>query len=353
MDVICDLLWGSCGKGKFAAELAEKNGYHSAVTINGPNAGHTWRDNENSVVFKLIPSAIMGGAKEIFIGPDASASPERFGSEMGIAMHRGCEVYIHDHFTFVYDSDAEAERGHAAMTSIASTAQGTGHARSQKIMRHKEIIRDLEEYKDMGPNIHVVKTDEWLERLWFKHETRLLEVPQGVLLSLDFGHEYPYCTSRNITPLAGLASIGFPRAADTVWGIVRPYPIRVGNADGYSGDMGQKEITWAEVLQRAGAPSHEIDVVMQAEKTTVTKRLRRVSEFDFELFARSCTLTGCDKLILNFAQYLDWSVLGATRWSELSDTILDFIAELEDRAIGAKVEAVGIGAEHGRTIWRE
>jgi hypothetical protein len=74
----------------------------------------------------------------------------------------------------------------------------------------------------------------------------------------------------------------------------RTYPIRVGNVDGHSsGDWypDQEETSWGALG-------------VDAERTTVTNRIRRVATFSFEQLEDAITANEPDFLFMNFMNYL-------------------------------------------------
>jgi adenylosuccinate synthase len=63
------------------------------------------------------------------------------------------------------------------------------------------------------------------------------------------------------------------------------------------------------------------------EKTTVTKKTRRIAEWDDELFEQSCILNAPTEIALTFADYIDPAIEGATSVEELEQSakFMDFV----------------------------
>jgi adenylosuccinate synthase len=129
--------------------------------------------------------------------------------------------------------------------------------------------------------------------------------------------------------------------------VIRPTPIRVGNPDRtYNSSLLQKifdriarepgrdlgsgrlrhETSFSEVAKQAGLPPEEL---MQNEKTSTTKRDRRVGWFDWEQFRQACALNAPTDLVLTFADYLSSENATARRFEQLTQDTIKFIEEVE------------------------
>jgi adenylosuccinate synthase len=123
----------------------------------------------------------------------------------------------------------------------------------------------------------------------------VIEGSQGFGLSLLEGGHWPKATARSTTAAAALAEAGLsPRYVDDVTMVLRSYPIRV------AGDSGPLvgETTWDEIARRSGRKDD------LREYTTVTKRERRVGEFDAELVKRAFIVNSPHRLVLNHLDYV-------------------------------------------------
>jgi adenylosuccinate synthase len=148
-----------------------------------------------------------------------------------------------------------------------------------------------------------------------------------------------------------------PRMVGDVYLNLRTNPIRVGNVVeggkqvGYSGDFYRDchEISWEEVAKEAGMPSDEVERLKGREYTTVTGRLRRVSNFSWIGLEDAVRTNGATKLILNFVQYLDWNDRnlrgGREAFEKLSHKSRSFIDKIEEAA-NVPVVLIGTGADH-------
>jgi hypothetical protein len=82
------------------------------------------------------------------------------------------------------------------------------------------------------------------------------------------------------------------------------------------------EITWAELSRRCG---NEIT----PEKTTVTKKTRRIAEWDDDLFRESCILNAPTEIALMFCDYIDPTLYRTGNPDDIyeSEKISKFVAE--------------------------
>lgn len=146
-------------------------------------------------------------------------------------------------------------------------------------------------------------------------------------------------TSRDTTTNGTLAEAGVgPRRLRRVILVARTYPIRVKDPDterSTSGPMSQ-EMTYEQLSERSGV---ELDEITETETSSVSKRLRRIAEFDWDLLRRSVELNGATDIALTFADYLDVENQKAQRYDQLTDETIRFIEEVE-RVSGVQVSLI-------------
>jgi len=377
-NVILDGFWGSSGKGKVAAYLADKYKINHVSSSNFPNAGHTVRfDSGYKFVSKAIPAALAlhreKGVDMIgYVSPSSGFHIPQILKE--ISQTGGPDVYVHDRANIVSERHAKEEKEGAMSTKhLASTMQGSGAALAEKIMRiekaqlagtysikeYIEMYAKDSEFKDLANRIHVIDGRSFRELVWgflSNGGTWLHEGSQGYALSIDHGSHYPYCTSRNCTVQKYMDDMTVPanRVGD-VYINIRPYPIRVGNVIengvevGFSGDFYHdcQEISWEEVAKRAGIPDPE--ELKNKEFTTVTGRLRRVSTFSYDGLRDAVMANGATKLVMNFIQYVNYKDMGLRGGKEAFDKLSSesrkFIEKVEEVS-GVPVVLIGTGANH-------
>jgi adenylosuccinate synthase len=346
VNFVVDAFWGSSGKGKLSAWLCEKYGVRHSSAANYPNAGHTVVKDGKTYVFKVLPSAAVLEGMTCYLTPGAGFERIRLAAELDMCPRK---THIHNRAVIVTESHKAEEQ--EKLKRIASTMQGSGAAMSAKLMRTPDarLARDI----DIG-----------LQPQAFRDELRnaladgglLHEVSQGFALSIDHGTSYPYCTSRNCTPQQALDYLGLPfSTVGDVWLNIRPYPIRVGNVveDGVEvGVSGPfpfdcQEVTWDYIAKASGMPGHVAEQLADKERTTVTKRVRRVCTFSWDTLNSAVRVCGATVLALNFAQYIDWRVFGVRGqgYDLLTDPVRKFIDDLEERT-NRPVLYVGTGPDH-------
>jgi len=102
------------------------------------------------------------------------------------------------------------------------------------------------------------------------------------------------------------------------------------------------ELTWEEVSRRSGLP---LEKLLQAEKGSISKRQRRVGEFDWTLLRRGASLNGPTDVALTFVDYLSAKNREARRFEQLSEETIRFIEEVEQVA-AAPVSLVSTRFHH-------
>lgn len=335
-NILMDLQFGSCGKGKFAAWLARMHQVKHLSCSNRPNAGHTVVIGKQKQVFKVFPSACMlERPVPVWLSAGSAFRLEQYEAERPWV--KG-EVHIHPQAEIVRRNDELVE-----VDVMTSTKQGSLGSLMRKLQRNPDN-RHMCVYVDsnFSDNVHAA-----LER----QEMWLHESSQGWGLSLDHGI-YPFVTVRNCGTAAALDQMGVsPRLLGDVYGIFRPYPIRIANDRGRSSGPGwvedqtpesarqDTEISWAEVERRSGCSGLEAQ-----EFTTVTKRLRRVFEFSMAQIQHAVRCNGVNKLILNFAQYLCHTDAGKRFPDSLSKETRKFMTKVED-ACNVPIVLVGTGPD--------
>ena len=293
--------WGSEGKGLFAGYLAIERGPDAVVSQFGPNAGHTWIEGDQPIVFKALPvGSIAKTVESIFLGPGSVINPDILEKEIDTIRPwlEGKRIYVHEAAAIIMPGDAEREAGEEGVTHIASTRQGTSEAMIRKIRRRGY-------YPATAALAHIKEVEVLTSGSYWKgiHNHKILQIEgsQGMDLSLNSGCLYPYVTSRDCTPSQVLADCGLhPRDVGQIYACIRTYPIRVGNIVGGNGLVlgtsgpcysDQKELTWEQVG-------------VNQELTTVTKRVRRVFDFSFLQANKLIHEVQPTGIFLNFCNYM-------------------------------------------------
>ena len=320
--IICDMQFGSTGKGLIAGYLAERDQPDVVVTAWSANAGHTYINSEgrkwvhcmlaNGIVSPKLKTVLIGGGSQMSIPVLLKEIDE------SLDLLQGKSILIHENACIIQERHIEEENG--PMTKIGSTKKGCGAAMIEKIRRNPEskiVAKDFigdglevsnggtvgfydisRHYEEMGVCVKVVSNAEYLKVLHAAERVQV-EGAQGFSLGLHNGF-YPYVTSRECTPAQICSDCNIPLAiVEKVVGTMRTYPIRVanrydeqGNQIGWSGPCypDQKELTWEEMG-------------VTPEKTTVTKLTRRIFSFSPEQTRQAMQVVMPDEIFLNFANY--------------------------------------------------
>jgi adenylosuccinate synthase len=98
----------------------------------------------------------------------------------------------------------------------------------------------------------------------------------------------------------------------------------------------QNEITLDEIALRSGIAIAELQ---DKERTSTTKKKRRISEFDWELLRKAASLNGPTDIALTFVDYIDKVNRKARRFDQLTPPTIQFIEEIQ-RVAGAPVSMI-------------
>lgn len=322
--------YGSEGKGKVAHFWAHKTHADIAVRVGGPNSGHTVVDpRRGRVVFQQLPSAALLPNVICVLGPGSYIDPTVLLREIEAVGLPSDRLLIDPHAVVVTDGSREAETNARLREQIGSTLSGTGAAVQSRVARDGSAV-----FVTALPDLTnwVTPTQPILRAALSDGKRLILEGTQGFGLSVLHSPDYPFVTSRDTSAAAVAAEAGVsPLDVDDVVLVIRSYPIRVG---GNSGPL-RSEIDWSTVRER-GHHSHQI-----SEFTTVTKRLRRVGEFDAAMVRQAIALNAPRHLVMNHLDYIDHEccVTGA-----ITERINEFLTGAEAQ-IGAPIDFVGVGPE--------
>lgn len=302
--VLVDGQYGSTGKG-LAADLLEQyddaSGYPvDVVTTNaGPNSGHTAILEDDTKIFtqQLPVFSACRGVRRMNAGDEdgvmAVKQPMTYlngGAILDMADveqevdRYGVCPYIHSSAAMIMQTTQDAFH-EGWLDKIASTGKGVGQAMAAKVLRMPYVYSG---YATRYRHIVARNVQDLRNKITF------VETAQGFSLGINSGF-YPYTTSRECSVPQALADAGIsPYDLQGVFMTIRAHPIRVGNTEkGESGPCypDQKEISWAELG-------------VEAELTSVTKRVRRVFTFSEMQLEQACLVNRPNVILLNFCNYL-------------------------------------------------
>jgi adenylosuccinate synthase len=333
--VVIGTQWGDEGKGKIVDWLTDRA--RGVVRFQGGhNAGHTLVIGGKKTVLHLIPSGILRGNVDCFIGNGVVVSPEALVAEMDelesagvrgvvarLSVSEACPLILPYHAAL--DHAREAARG---ARKIGTTGRGIGPAYEDKVARRAIRVQDLFDPARFGDKLReLLEFHNFVLKNYFRFEevdyqktldqtlalaprlapliadvpralyhanragkNLLFEGAQGSLLDIDHG-TYPFVTSSNCVAGAAAAGAGIgPHHLHYVLGITKAYTTRVGGGPfptELSDDVGER-------LRQRGQ-----------EFGATTGRPRRTGWFDAAALKRSIQLNGVSGLCITKLDVLD------------------------------------------------
>jgi adenylosuccinate synthase len=330
--IVVGAQWGDEGKGKIVDALSADMDVVARYQ-GGPNAGHSVRRGDRTVVLHLVPSGVLHPGKRCLIGNGVVVDPaalleevralEAIGVEIGarFGVSHGAHVILPYHRV----AEAVLEQGPAP---IGTTGRGIGlayrdkagrngirvgdlfdrarfaaraHANLARLRREFPGVPELERMTGAGLADELDPMIRWLEahacdvsrvlhQALKQGERVLLEGAQGTLLDLDHG-TYPYVTSSAASAAGGPLGVGIgPRAVDRVIGVTKAYATRVGGGP-FPTEMPGEE---AARLRQAGE-----------EYGATTGRPRRCGWLDLPALRYAARINGLDGLVVTKLDVLD------------------------------------------------
>lgn len=316
--------YGSEGKGRIVKELLRLRrgtGGH-VVRCGGPNSGHTTTIGDKEVIFRQIPSALAEKNVTGYIPAGGVVDLDLLWEEIAIFEEIAgywdpTRLVIDPRAAVVTPQDKSFEQ--KIKGSIGSTGSGNGYALIKRMERNPEPIAPtlvgeaVKSIRDLGCVVENVA--DRLHKAIAAWDNVVIEGNQGFGLSLLHGTEWPYTTSRDVTASGFLSECGIPPRRDTyVTMVIRTFPIRVG---GNSGPL-KNEITWERVAEIGGGP-------VKVEMTSVTKKVRRVGEWDWDLVKRAARFNNPSHVALMGLDRMFASTFGKTEWHELEESAKRFV----------------------------
>jgi len=280
-DIIVDLQYGDCGKGKVTHHLCKSGEYTHVIRYNGGcNAGHTIYHNGEKYVTHHIPAGVFYGIKSI-IGPGCVVSPTQFFKELEELKEGGIEtagiIYIAKNTHVITDSHMEED---GKDSKIGTTKRGNGPAYRDKYARNgvrAEKVPELQEYIiDLYDELH-----------GDKDVNVLFEGAQGFGLDIDWG-DYPYVTSSHCTAGAAILNGIPPQAISKVWGVAKAYETYVGRK------KFQPDDDIFNMLRQVGS-----------EYGATTGRPRQCNWMNWDLVEKAININGVTDLVFNKMDILD------------------------------------------------
>lgn len=314
VDVVVGGQFGSESKGRVTLDVIRQRLIEGqavrSIRVAGPNAGHVVVDPAGRRwAMRQLPVGFVEPNVVLEIAAGSEIDPRVLLDEILAVEAAGYSVrdrlFIHPEATYLEPHHITQEQESDLTARLGSTAKGIGAARSDRIWRTaRRVVDALEVFGDLGKVSALAGV---------RHQVgtaAVIEGTQGYGLGLHAGH-YPQCTSSNARAIDFLAMAGIaPWDLENVWRdlqiwvVIRPYPIRVA---GNSGPL-RGETSWEELG-------------LEAERTTVTQKIRRVGSFDSTIVSQALDANGitCCKLALAMADQVAPSLAGKQHVHELYD----------------------------------
>lgn len=325
--------FGSEGKGKISYWWTKGHNIAACVRPGGPNPGHTVVTDEGKYVLRMLPVGCLVDDSICAILPAGSyIDIDVLMEEIKFTRRTSKNLVIDPNAVVIRSESKNVETELGLREEIASTMSGTGGAVMRRISRQLDPYSGYEfAHANRQLGDYVYDTKVLLHEMLDKKKDILIEGTHGYGLSILHSQYYPYCTSRDTTAAGFLSETGLsPFDVDNIIMAIRSYPIRV---DGNSGIL-RNEITWDNLTELSGA-NEPIN-----EYTSVTKALRRVAYFDETIVNEAIRSNRPNVIVLNHADYFDYSMHDRNECSELQ---MDHIINIE-KLIDAKIDYIGNGA---------
>jgi adenylosuccinate synthase len=339
LTVVAGAQFGSEGKGSITGYIVNRTAHQFDEVVNirvgGGNAGHTVygvpcdahrKCTECDPVYghpwrlRQVPvGAVTDLQSLLLIGAGSEIDERVLLSEIEALDRAGYNVssrlMVDQNATILEQYHIDEEQHRKLSTRIGSTAKGIGAARVDRLWRTAETVRS-----GINVPVTVVETRDYLRSLTDDGNSIhvVIEGTQGYGLGLHTQY-YPQVTSGDCRAIDFLAQAGL-----NPWGamwddfevilVARVYPIRVA---GNSGPL-KGETDW----QTLGLPE---------EKTTVTKKVRRVGTWDTGLVKEAVIANGGAPTVSLAITMVDHMIPGAKDKSnpqELSDEAARMVGDL-------------------------
>jgi len=315
MDVIVDLQYGDCGKGKVAHFLCKTKKYTHVLRYNGGcNAGHTIFHNGKKFITHHIPAGVFFGVPSI-IGNGCVVDPQQFFREIreleagGVRTKAKIFIARNAHIiTPAHKAEDKKEK------KVGTTGRGNGPAYRDKYGRTGLRAQDIPALRPYLINLY----EEWNRppRARAKGGVRILaEGAQGFGLDIDWG-DYPYVTSSHCTTAGALLNGLPPQTVRDVWGIAKIYETYVG----------------AKKFQPNGKVFDKIADVGE-EYGATTGRRRQANWMNMQTLERAIRLNGVTHIVFNKTDVLKkvgrWAVIdrGSQREFKSERAMQDFVVK--------------------------
>lgn len=327
IDVVIDVAYGDCGKGKITHHLATENKSYTHVmrTSGGQNAGHTIYHKSKKYATHMVPSGVFHGITSV-IGSGCVFHPESLLKEIKeiesqgdvevlkyLKIAKNCHIVTNEHL------EEEAKE-----SKIGTTKRGIGPAYRDKYARTG--IRAEEALK--GTVLESCLVDLY-EEFYVKDAANfkriLVEGAQGFYLDIDWG-DYPFVTSSHCG-LGGVFLNGFThKQIDTVYGAIKTYETYVGSKQ------------FEDTSNPLFAKIRELGV----ERGVTTGRNRQVNWINIDELKKACEMNAVDVLVVSKMDILkglrEWHVRNSSGEVTSFKTEEEFKGYIQENLKGVEIK---------------
>ena len=281
-DIVVDLQYGDCGKGKVTHHLCRTGEYTHVIRYNGGcNAGHTIFHRGKKFITHHIPAGVFFGIRSV-IGPGCVVNVEQFFKEIEELKEGGIDtdglVFIAKNAHIITQNHIEEE---AKEAKIGTTKRGNGPAYRDKFARTGVRAEDVPELRPYLMDLY----EELHERCG--NPIILFEGAQGFGLDIDWG-SYPYVTSSNCISAAALMNGVPPQTVRNIYGVAKSYETYVGS----------------KKFQPAGEVFNKIQEEGQ-EYGATTGRVRQVNWMNLNFLQKAININGATHVVFNKMDVLE------------------------------------------------
>jgi len=330
-NVIVGGFWGDEGKGLVSAWQTYCSHAQGVFRgCGGSNAEHGLFIGEKYLKVNQIPLGWIFQESMIGIGAGTALDVDKFLAEVRRFRLPPELVRVDKHCPIITPQNIQEEINSSSMNAIGSTKSGSGIAMAHAALRTAPIAADIPRLQPYLEDIPAMAN-----RLACQGNISI-ESTQGTLLSRYYG-DYPNVTSVDVTTPSAIAGVGLDfRAVKDVIVCVKALPTREGK-----GPMGNVDEFTPEEMQKLGIVEYSSII----DPLTGQNQIRRKAKgIDYDLLKRIIMLNGANQIAITFVDQIDPQVRDATRWSQLTPTVKNFISEIERRT-EVEVTLINTGKE--------
>src|ERR1019366_4031010 len=183
--------YGSEGKGKVVALLANRLDSPWLVRCGGPNSGHTVTIDGKDVVLRQVPSCTEPRKATFCLAAGCVIDEAVLLRELDMLQLEREQIILDPRAVIVTDQDSEAER--RELKDIASTCSGTGAALVRRMSRRAEVALAKDSVA-LAARCRIETVAPLLHHALDEGGDVVVEGTQGFPLSLLHGPDYPFVT---------------------------------------------------------------------------------------------------------------------------------------------------------------